>query len=273
VNHEKITFIGAGSMAEAIVAGLIKDRWDTRKMVMKNREDRERLTGLQNKYGITPAQALKSAVEDADIIILAVKPKDAKDAVSALQPFIKEEQLIISVMAGISTLSITEWIKNDNPVIRAMPNTSAAIGHSATAVSKGQFASGEHVATAIKLFETIGTVTVVAEEMLHTVTGLSGSGPAYLYYMAEAMEKAAQDLSLPDDEAKDLIAQTLLGAALMLKNTDESPASLRKKVTSPAGTTEAGISMLEQYNVQEAIVECIKKAAARSVELGTLSSG
>jgi pyrroline-5-carboxylate reductase len=269
VNKEKITFMGAGSMAEAIVAGLIKnDKYKTRKMMMKNQNNAERLNELQNKYGITPSYALKTAVEDADIIILAVKPKDAREAVSGLQPYLKEDQLLISVMAGVSTDTITEWIKQKNPVIRAMPNTSASIGHSATAISKGRFASIQHLITATELFETIGTVTEVAEDMLHVVTGLSGSGPAYLYYIAEAMEKAAQNLQLPSEEAKGLIIQTLLGAALMLKDTKESPSELRRKVTSPGGTTEAGILKLNQFQVHEAFLECIQKATARSEELG-----
>jgi pyrroline-5-carboxylate reductase len=271
VNKEKITFIGAGAMAEAVMEGLLKtDRWQANHLMIKNRSNKERLQELQTKYGISPSQDIKEAIDHAEIIILAVKPKDAYQAVISLQPFIKKEQLIISVMAGISTSSITEWTKNDNPVIRAMPNTSAAIGFSATALSAGKFASDHHVKKAIELFETIGTVTQVDEEKLHIVTGLSGSGPAYVYYVAEAMQKAAEELNLSEKEARVLISQTLLGASLMLKETSESPVELRKKVTSPGGTTEAGIGTLDHYHVKDAFLACIKKAVQRSEELGNM---
>jgi pyrroline-5-carboxylate reductase len=271
VKKEKITFIGAGSMAEAIMEGLIKtNKWQANLITIKNRNNAQRLSELQKKYGVVIAPTMEEAVSDADIIILAVKPKDALHAVQSIEPFVQKEQLIISVMAGISTEKIKEWTKKESPVLRAMPNTSASIGYSATALSKGAFASGIHVQKAIELFETIGTVTLVQEDKLHIVTGLSGSGPAYIYYIAEAMQKAAEELSLSHDEARTLISQTLLGASLMLKNTSESPIELRKKVTSPGGTTEAGIGKLDQYQVQDAFLACIKKAVKRSEELGNI---
>lgn len=272
MEKERIAFIGAGAMAEAIMEGLIKTKKCNANLItIKNRNNTERVKELHNKYGVMPASTIEEAVTDADIIILAVKPKDAMDAVKGLKPFIRKNQLLISVMAGISTHTLTEWIKNENPLIRAMPNTSAAIGHSATALSAGRFATAEHVEKSLELFETIGTVTLVPEEKLHIVTGLSGSGPAYIYYVAEAMQKAAEELSLSHEEAKTLISQTLLGASLMLKQTSESPIELRKKVTSPGGTTEAGIGKLDQYQVQDAFLACIKKAVKRSEELGSVN--
>nr|WP_285876993.1 pyrroline-5-carboxylate reductase [Fictibacillus phosphorivorans] len=271
VKKEKITFIGAGAMAEAIMEGLIKtNKWHASLITIKNRSNSDRLMELQTKYGVIPAPTLKDAVSNAEIIILAVKPKDASEAVKSIEPFIQKNQLIISVMAGVSTETITEWVNKDNPVLRAMPNTSASIGYSATALSKGLFAADTHVQKAVELFETIGTVTLVPEEKLHIVTGLSGSGPAYIYYVAEAMQKAAEELNLSHEEAKTLISQTLLGASLMLKNTSESPIELRKKVTSPGGTTEAGIGKLDQYQVHDAFLACIKKAVRRSEELGNM---
>lgn len=271
MKKEKITFIGAGAMAEAIMEGLIKtNKWQANLITIKNRSNSERLKDLQKKFGVIPAPTLKEAILDAEIIILAVKPKDALQAIQSLEPFIQKDQLIISVMAGLSTETITEWTKKENPVLRAMPNTSASIGYSATALSKGVFATEIHVQKAIELFETIGTVTIVPEDKLHIVTGLSGSGPAYIYYIAEAMQKAAEELSLSHEEAKTLISQTLLGASLMLKNTSESPMELRKKVTSPGGTTEAGIGKLDQYQVHDAFLACIKKAVKRSEELGNM---
>ncbi|WP_416728907.1 pyrroline-5-carboxylate reductase [Fictibacillus sp. JL2B1089] len=269
---EKITFIGAGSMAEAIMEGLIKkEKWQADLITIKNRSNTQRINDLQVKYGVVPASTIEEAVAGADIIILAVKPKDAHNAVNTIKPFVKSHQLIISVMAGISTETLTDWLQLNNPVMRAMPNTSASIGHSATALSSGMYALQSHIEKSLELFETIGTVTLVREEKLHIVTGLSGSGPAYIYYIAEAMQKAAEELNLSEEEAKTLITQTLLGASLMLKQTTESPIELRRKVTSPGGTTEAGIGKLDQFGVQDAFLACIKRAVKRSEELGRMN--
>ncbi|WP_419865586.1 pyrroline-5-carboxylate reductase [Fictibacillus phosphorivorans] len=272
VGKEKMAFIGAGAMAEAIMEGLIKTKkWRADLITIKNRHNTERVAKLKDKYGVMPASTIQEAVENADIIILAVKPKDAYNAVESIKPFVQKHQLIISVMAGIASEILTEWTDQENPVIRAMPNTSASIGYSATALSAGKYATQAHIEKALELFETIGTVTLVPEEKLHIVTGLSGSGPAYVYYIAEAMQKAAEELNLSREEAKTLISQTLLGASLMLKETTESPIELRRKVTSPGGTTEAGIGKLDQYHVQDAFLACIKKAVKRSEELGKMN--
>lgn len=272
VGTEKITFIGAGSMAEAIMEGLIKkEKWQADLITIKNRSNTQRVNELQVKYGVVPASTIEEAITGAEIIILAVKPKDAHNAVNTIKPFVKGHQLIISVMAGISTETLTNWLHLNNPVMRAMPNTSASIGYSATALSSGIYAEPFHIEKSLELFETIGTVTLVPEEKLHIVTGLSGSGPAYVYYIAEAMQKAAEELNLSEEEAKTLISQTLLGASLMLKQTTDSPIELRRKVTSPGGTTEAGIGKLDQHGVQDAFLACIKKAVQRSEELGRMN--
>ncbi|MFG6494279.1 pyrroline-5-carboxylate reductase [Fictibacillus sp. UD] len=272
VGKEKMAFIGAGSMAEAIMEGLIKTKkWRADLITIKNRNNTKRVKELEDKYGVIPASTIEEAVVNADIIILAVKPKDAYTAVKSIKPFVQKHQLIISVMAGIASETLTEWTNQENPVIRAMPNTSASIGYSATALSAGIYATKAHVEKSLELFKTIGTVTLLPEDKLHIVTGLSGSGPAYIYYIAEAMQKAAEELNLSQEEAKTLITQTFLGAALMLKQTTESPIELRRKVTSPGGTTEAGICKLDQYHVQDAFLACIKKAVKRSEELGKMN--
>ena len=148
-----------------------------------------------------------------------------------------------------------------------MPNTSAAILKSATAISPSKHATAEHIQTAIALFETIGLVSVVEEEDMHAVTALSGSGPAYIYYVVEAMEAAAK-IGLKEDVAKSLILQTMIGAAEMLKASEKHPSILRKEITSPGGTTEAGIEVLQEHKFQQALISCITQAAQRSHNLG-----
>ncbi|MED2972651.1 pyrroline-5-carboxylate reductase [Fictibacillus sp. B-59209] len=269
--NKKIAFIGAGAMAEAMISGLIANKLASpEQIIATNRMNRKRLLELQRKYEIKISASAADAVHEAEIIILAMKPKDAEDALHSIRDAIHKQHLIISVLAGISTDHISTLLHTDAPVIRAMPNTSAAIGYSATGLAAGKYAEEQHVKQAEELFNCIGTTTCLKEESLHAVTGLAGSGPAYVYYLVEAMQQAASSLNLSETEARDLIAQTLLGAAHMLKMSGEHPRLLRQKVTSPGGTTEAGIQMLDHFKVKEAIESCVKRAAQRSEELGSM---
>lgn len=197
-----------------------------------------------------------------------MKPKDIAEALIPFKEYIHHNVLIISLLAGVSTHSIKNLLQKDVPIIRAMPNTSAAILKSATAISPSKHATAEHIQTAIALFKTIGLVSVVEEEDMHAVTALSGSGPAYIYYVVEAMEAAAKKIGLKEDVAKSLILQTMIGAAEMLKASEKHPSILRKEITSPGGTTEAGIEVLQEHKFQQALISCITQAAQRSHNLG-----
>jgi pyrroline-5-carboxylate reductase len=263
-----IAFIGAGSMAEALIAGMTKTLYKSEQIIVTNRSNKKRLEYMRNTYHVRVEIDKEKAVKEADIIILAMKPKDVVEGINAISETVREDQLIISVLAGVSTDSILSLLKKKVAVVRAMPNTSATIGKSATAIALGRYANKTHLSIAKTLFETVGVVTVVAENDLHAVTGLSGSGPAYVYYLVEAMEKAAKEIGLEQSVAKDLILQTIIGAAEMLKSSAKHPSILRKEVTSPGGTTEAGIKILEDYHYQEAVIACIKRATKRSAELG-----
>lgn len=270
--REKIAFIGAGSMAEAMISGFIATKLVApEQIIAANRMNRERLIELQAQYHIRISSPIK-AVEEAKILILAMKPKDAECALRSIKDAVQEHHLIISVLAGISTEQISRLLETHAPVIRAMPNTSAAIGYSATGIAAGKHAGSAHLKQAETLFNCIGTTTCLKEERLHAVTGLAGSGPAYIYYLVEALQEAASSLELNEHAARDMIAQTLLGAAHMLKQSSDHPLKLRQKVTSPGGTTEAGIEMLDQFQVKQAIESCVRRAAERSEELGNLYS-
>ncbi|PLT34788.1 pyrroline-5-carboxylate reductase [Bacillus sp. V5-8f] len=265
----KIAFIGAGSMAEAIISGMVaKDIVKPKEIYITNRSDKDRLAFLQSRYGVSISESLETLLKDADIVFLAVKPKDILGAMEAAKPFISEQMLLISVAAGVHTASLEGLISKKVSIIRAMPNTSAAVGESATAIAGNQHASEHDLDLAQELFETIGTVTTVKEDQLDAVTGLSGSGPAYIYYLVEAMEKSSLTIGLDAETAKQLIIQTLIGAAAMLSQSDKSPAVLRKEVTSPGGTTEAGLNVLEDSGVQAAVISCIQEAAMQSKKLG-----
>ncbi|GAB3808427.1 pyrroline-5-carboxylate reductase [Virgibacillus kimchii] len=266
---KKVAFIGAGSMAEAIISGIIyKDLLSSDQIAVANKNNRERLKRLEEKYQIRIMQNKEAEVTAADIVVLSTKPYDLKEAILSVKPYIRPEQIIISVIAGISTDEITALIGKDNPVIRAMPNTSASIGFSATALSAGTYASEHHLHEAEALFTGIGATAIVDEQDMHIVTGISGSGPAYFYYMVEAMEDAAVDSGLSKETARLLITQTIIGAGEMLKQSEEPAADLRRKIMSPAGTTEAGISALDKNNFQQIIRDCVTSAKNRSMELG-----
>lgn len=266
---EKIVFIGAGNMAEAILAGLVQKKlYEPQQIYVTNRQNKERLHYIKQTYQVHVSQQAEEVIEGAAKIILAVKPKDIVECLQGIKDKLTEKQLLISVLAGVATDTMEEIIGKQIPIIRAMPNTSATIGLSATAISCGTYAKETDVQSATALFQTVGTVEIVKEEEIHAVTGISGSGPAYFYLFVEALEKAAQEMGLEREKAKNLITQTIIGAGEMLKHTKKDAATLRKEVMSPNGTTEAAINVLLANEVDKAIVQCAQRAKERSIEMG-----
>ncbi|MDF2607411.1 MAG: proC [Bacillales bacterium] len=266
---KKLAIIGAGSMAEALIVGLIKNNLiNNHQVYVTNNSNQKRLTELQKKYGVIVTYDPHLLLNEADIIVLAVKPKDAENAIIKIKHLLTSKMLIISLLAGVLMETIENISEKKLSIVRAMPNTSAAIGRSATAIAFNSEVTATQKSKVKIIFDTLGITRFVEEKQLDAVTGLSGSGPAYIYYLAEAMEKSAVEIGLDRDLAKELIVQTLLGAAEMLTKTTKTTQELRKAVTSPGGTTEAGIKILSSYNVQRAFIECIKEATAQSERLG-----
>ncbi|HJV46121.1 MAG TPA: pyrroline-5-carboxylate reductase [Bacillota bacterium] len=274
LTDKKVCFVGAGAMAEAVLAGMLNKRIVKPGAVsITNRSDRFRLDELVYNFGIVADADLKEqSIREADILILAMKPKDVAVAINEIKALTHSGQLIISVIAGITTDFISNQLGHNAPVIRTMPNTSATIGLSATGICKGAYANDQHVAIAQYIFESIGMVALVEEHQLDAVTGLSGSGPAYIYYLVEALQAGAVQAGLDEQVSRELILQTLIGAAHMLKETGEDPATLREKVTSPNGTTQAGLDMLRSFDFEKALISCVLRATERSKELGAILS-
>jgi pyrroline-5-carboxylate reductase len=265
----KIAFIGAGSMAEAIISGMITGGVVYPDEIhVINKSDEKKLAYIHTTYGVNVCNSVEDLLCGADIAVLAVKPKDVLAAMGAIKDCVTENMLFISVAAGVNIESLEGILAKKLAIVRAMPNTSAAVGKSATALAVNSHTRAEELELVKKLFSTIGTVTVVEESQLDGVTGLSGSGPAYIYYLVEAMEKSSEKIGLDAETAKQLIIQTLIGAAEMLNNTEKTPARLRQDVTSPGGTTEAGIKVLDAYGVREAMISCIEEAAKQSERMG-----
>ena len=266
---KKLVFIGAGSMAEALISGIVeKQLVDGKDIWVTNQQNEKKLMLLKTQYGINYTYDLRLLFQGADAVILAMKPKDAASAVSKIKGYLTKDILLISVLAGVSIDTIETLAERKLAIARAMPNTSAAVGKSATAVAVNRRVTEEQSRMISELFATVGMTAFVAEDDLDAVTGLSGSGPAYIYYLVEAMENSAAEIGLERVMAKELIVQTLIGAAEMLKTSEKSPSQLRKEVTSPGGTTETGIQILQDNGVQDAFIACIKAAAARSRKMG-----
>ncbi|MFC5403757.1 pyrroline-5-carboxylate reductase [Cohnella soli] len=272
LQHPKLTFFGAGSMAEALLRGITAaELLPPSNIVVMNRQNAERLQELQQKYKIMPASTdtdKSNALRSADIILLSMKPKDAAVAIRSLKPLLHPDQLLVSVIAGLSIDTIHQLLGNAQPVVRTMPNTSSTIGLGATGISFSEAVNENQRAFAIAMFEAVGLTSVVEEPMIEAVNGVSGSGPAYIYYVMEAMIQAGVELGLTPEVATQLTAQTVKGAAEMVISTGENPGELRRKVTSPNGTTQAALETLDRFAFQEAINKAIHRCAERAREMG-----
>lgn len=274
IENMRICFYGAGSMAEAIARGMIHEKLvDPGQISMLNRSNEQRLAELHERYGVQTVlqgSTNDSYLRDADIIFLAMKPKDAAAAISAIAPLLHSKQLIVSVIAGLSISSMERLLGEAQPIVRTMPNTSSTIGLGATGISYSSKVTPQHRLVSEAMFQSIGINAVVEESLQDSVTGVSGSGPAYVYLFMESMLKAAEGLGLAPEIAKDLVVQTVLGAAQMVKQTGESPEELRRKVTSPNGTTQAAIETMTEAGLPEAIVKGMIRSSERAAEIGAV---
>lgn len=267
-----LCFYGAGSMAEAILRGLVEAKLaNPNKITVMNRQNAERLEQLKQRYGVIPATTedmKKTALAAADVIILGMKPKDSAAAIKALQPFLRPEQLIVSVIAGLSVSTIQQLLQRPQSIVRTMPNTSSTIGLGATGISFSETVSPDQRELALDMFKAVGIIAIVDEPLIEAVNGVSGSGPAYVYYLMEAMISAGVKLGLSPEAAKELTVQTVRGAAEMVSSTGENPGDLRRKVTSPNGTTQAAIETLDQFAFQEGMDKAIVRCAEKAREMG-----
>jgi pyrroline-5-carboxylate reductase len=265
----KTLFVGAGSMAHALLNGAIEAKvLEKESVFVTNRSNRQRLTEVTNHFGVNAVHDRLPSHGTFDVVILAMKPKDFHSAAPAVMHFLTSNTLVISVLAGIAIEQIREALAFNGAIARAMPNTSASVGRSATAVTYNEALSDNQKEWTMKFFRSVGLAVMAPEEQMDLITAVSGSGPAYIYYVAEMLEKAALELGLHGELAKALVTETISGASVMLEKSGLEAEILRKNVTSPGGTTEAGIRVLEQYKVNEAFNHCVDAAKNRSQELG-----
>jgi len=262
-----VAIIGVGSVGEVLLGGLIRAGWDRDRIAIVVRRE-ERAAELEGRYGVR-AVSLTEATQAASIVLLAVKPQDIAALLQHLAPHLTPDHLVVSVAAGVPTAFIEAQLGEDIPVVRVMPNTPAFVDEGISAVSAGSHADEKHLAATEEIFSPVGKVLRLPEKHQDAVTAMSGSGPAYFFYLVEAMIDAGILLGLPRSMAADLVVQTALGAAVMLRDSGEHPVQLREAVTSPGGTTINAIVELEKHGVRAALISAISAAKDRSAEIAS----
>jgi pyrroline-5-carboxylate reductase len=265
--RKTIGFIGGGNMAEALAGGIIKAGICEPLKIIISEPAAHRRDYLSRTYGVRVTPDNTVPVKVSGTIFLATKPQVLPEVLEEIKDLPAPKQLIISIAAGI-TLSYLEGLLPRSPMIRSMPNTPALIGCGATVVAPGAKVSAEMTRWAVEIFHSVGTCLVLPGSLMDAVTGLSGSGPAYVFRMAESLIEAGAGAGLPEEAAVELVKQTILGAARMMIETDKEPGELREMVTSPAGTTEAGLRAMAAAGFEKAVKEGVNAAVERSKELG-----
>ncbi|MBV9661103.1 MAG: pyrroline-5-carboxylate reductase [Acidimicrobiales bacterium] len=262
--------VGGGRMGEALATGLITAGWPAAQLAIVEK-DPARRAELASEGKLASAETVSLALGQLMAggpigVVIAVKPNDVEEVCRELRTVAPAR--ILSIAAGVTLARLERWIGSDTAVVRAMPNTPALVGAGASALARGSTASADDVAWAASILKSVGTAMEVPEPSLDAVTGLSGSGPAYVFLLAEALIDAGVLVGLPRAAAKELAVQTLLGSARLLAETGEEPSTLRAGVTSPGGTTAAGVRALEAAGMRSAILEAVTAATGRSRELG-----
>ncbi len=266
-----LAIIGGGKIGEALLSGLLRGHAKLQDIVVVEKYP-ERVTYLTTRYGVRVVD-VDEAVRSSRTVLIAVKPQDIDPLLDELAGSVTTEHLIVSIAAGIPTSHIEAALPAGVPVVRCMSNTPAVVDEAMTAISAGSLATDEHLGLADTLLSAVGRVVRVPESQLDAVTALSGSGPAYFFFLVEAMIDAGILLGLPRALAAELIVQTLFGSAVMLRDSGEHPVRLREAVTSPGGTTISAIRELENHGVRAAFLAAIEAASNRSAELGRASGG
>ncbi|MFV0453230.1 MAG: pyrroline-5-carboxylate reductase [Propioniciclava sp.] len=261
-----LAVIGTGVMGETMIGGLLRAGWSAEDLIAADRYAGRRQE-VQERHHVRVADTVE-AVADAETILLVVKPQDLSGLLPEIAASLRAGALVVSLCAGVRIATLEQALPTDTPVVRVMPNTPAQVSAGMAALSAGSCAQQVHVERAVGIMSAVGAAVVVPESYQDAVTAVSGSGPAYLFLVAEAMIDAGVGLGLPRDVATTLTQQTLFGSAKLLVDSDDSATVLRERVTSPAGTTAAALGMLEERGLRAAFGAALRAARDRSAELG-----
>ena len=268
VQGRRVGFIGGGNMAEALIRGLVGANLVKPTLITATDVRAERCQQLAAQYGVTTHADNARCVREADVVLLAVKPQIMGDVLREIGPAVERRHLLISIAAGVATRTIRENLGKDARIIRVMPNTPALVLQGAAAITKAKGLEKDDLATAQEIFGAVGRVVVLDEELMDAVTGLSGSGPAYVAIVIESLADGGVRMGLDRTTAMTLATQTVLGSAHLLSETGMHPGALKDMVASPGGTTIAGISALEDGGVRATFIRAVERATERSRELG-----
>ena len=267
INERRVAVLGAGTIGEALIAGLISGGWRRPDEIVATGRREERVNELREKLGVEATLSNAEAVADAALIVISVKPQDFDVLLEEIAPVVSPDQTVLSVAAAIPTTAIEERLPEGVPVVRAMPNAPAIVHEGIAGMCAGANADEPHLALAEEALLHLGAVVRVPEPYMDAVTAVSGSGPAYFALLAEAMIEAGILLGLGRDVSTQLVVQTMLGSAKLLRDEQMHPVELRERVTSPGGTTIRAVRELEQAGVRAAFLNAIQAAMERSREL------
>lgn len=272
VTNHTLAILGAGNIGRALIGGLIRGNEITPERIRATRRNPAGLEMLKDQFpGICAGTDNPAAVTDASVVVLAVKPQNAAEVVAEVRDHVRDDAMVISVLAGVTTDELQREFGRELAVVRAMPNTPALVDQGATVLAAGKRATEEHLAVAEHMFRAVGEVEVLPEYLLDGVTGLSGSGPAYVYMMIEALTDGGVKQGIPRPIALRLAAQTVFGAAKLVLETGKHPAILRDEVTTPGGTAIAAVAELEDHGLRTMLINAVQTATARSRELRQLA--
>jgi len=263
----ELGFIGTGNMAKALIKGILESKIYRADQIVASDKDRNIVDAASRRFGIMAVYSNRQVVKEAGVIMLCVKPQNMKDVLEEIRDDIGLSHLVISIAAGISIKTILGTMEKDVPIIRVMPNTPALVQKGMSGIAYGPGISKEHVDIALDIFNSVGETIIVEEPMLDLITALSGSGPGYVFKIMECMVDAAMELGLDGESARKLVIQTFIGASHLARESREPLSGLRKMVTSPGGTTEAGLFVFEKARLRDIIHDVIKAAYQRSIEI------
>jgi len=264
----RVSFVGGGNMAEALIRGLLGTNLVPADLLAATDVRAERTAQLTRQFAITAHGDNVRLVREADVVILAVKPQIIATVLAEVAPAVTAGHLLVSIAAGVSTASIRAALGKDARIIRVMPNTPALVLQGATAIARGPGLDAEDLGVAEEIFGAVGRVVVLDESLMDAVTGLSGSGPGYVALVVEALADGGVKMGLDRATAMMLATQTVLGAAQLLAETGMHPGALKDMVSSPGGTTIAGVSALEEGGLRPTLIRAVERATLRSRELG-----
>ena len=265
---KSIGFIGTGNMGEALIAGLLKAKFATPHQVVAFDAEKERLLSIQKKYGIKKASNNHQLFSQCDPILLCIKPQAMKEVIEEVSEYLDASRLIISIAAGVPLSVIEAYARKQLRLIRVMPNIAVLVQEGASAIAPGNLATEEDLKMAKAIFNCVGKSITVNESLMDAVTGLSGSGPAYIFLVIEALTDAGVHLGMTRAQALTLATQTVMGSVKLLSETGEHPTLLREKVTSPGGTTVEGLYKLEEGGLRKILIDAVMAAARKAKELG-----